>query len=177
MSHINAGGFLRKRSKKTGNSVWSFGPWWIPSLKESPRISQRHQMCCSSSVWFDLLSQPRTGASTTFLVVVCSLFTNTNCSHKVGLQVQRNTLINNTMYITKRYKSLNLLVLTITLCWSWCLRLYFDLLLTNNHSHMGSSGLPNLTLSMKLTHDSALRAPTAQGRTDTALPGTILQAK
>ena len=55
-------------------------------------------------MWFDLLSQPRIGASTTFLVVVCSLFTNTNCSHKVGLQVQRNTLINNTMYITKRYK-------------------------------------------------------------------------
>ena len=33
----------------------------------------------------------------------CSLFNN-NCSHKAGLQVQRNTLINNTMYITKRYK-------------------------------------------------------------------------
>ena len=36
--------------------------------------------------------------------VVCSLFINTNCSHKAGLQVQRNTLINNTMCIMKRYK-------------------------------------------------------------------------
>ena len=35
---------------------------------------------------------------------MCSLFINTNCSHEAGLQVQRNTLINNTMCITKRYK-------------------------------------------------------------------------
>ena len=34
----------------------------------------------------------------------CSLFINTNCSHEAGLLVQRNTLINNTMCITKRYK-------------------------------------------------------------------------
>jgi len=44
------------------------------------------------------------------------------------------------------------------LCWSWCLRLYFDSLLSNKTSHMGSSGLPDLTHLMKLTHDSALRA-------------------
>ena len=37
--------------------------------------------------------------------VVCSLVIKTNCSHKAGLQVQRNTLMNNTMCITKRYKT------------------------------------------------------------------------
>ena len=97
--------------------------------------------------------------------VVCSLFINTNCSNKAGLQVQRNTLINNTMYITKRYKIFEpILVLTITLCWSWCLRLYFDSLLTNKPSHMGGSGLPDLTLFIKLTYDSALRASNNHNR-------------
>ena len=86
--------------------------------------------------------------------VVCSSFINTNCSHEAGLQVQCNTLINNTMCITKRYKIFkpisikNNLVLKLVPC---------DSLLTNNPSHMGNSGLPDLTLFMKLTHDSALR--------------------
>ena len=86
--------------------------------------------------------------------VVCSSFINTNCSHEAGLLVQCNTLINNTMCITKRYKIFkpisinNNLVLKLVPC---------DSLLTNNPSHMGNSGLPDLTLFMKLTHDSALR--------------------